>query len=105
MSINISSANAYLNEPCQRCGSKRRVAKTWKEKIPTFSGGFSVVEYSQIVCINKECQSAFDKLQLEEEKKREDLRAKRASNLAERKANSLKQANKTRKENQKLKKK
>lgn len=88
MKININSAKSFLNKPCDRCGSKKRVAKTWKEKVPTFSGS-TIIEYSQIVCINKLCQAKFDEQLIEERKKREAVRAIREENAAIRKANSL----------------
>ncbi|MDE2589666.1 MAG: hypothetical protein KGL95_08395, partial [Patescibacteria group bacterium] len=64
---------SYLESPCERCGSKKKVAKRWKEKIPTFTGS-TVVEYSQIVCTNVVCQKAFDEALAKEEKKRQALR-------------------------------
>lgn len=88
MKININSDNSYLNKPCDRCGEKRRVAKRWKERIPTFSGT-TVVEYSQIICLNKECQAKFEKQLIEERKKRDAVKAVREENAAIRKANSL----------------
>lgn len=63
---------SYLESPCERCGSKKRVAKRWKERIPTFTGS-TVVEYSQIVCTNKVCQQAFEVELAKETKKRETL--------------------------------
>lgn len=97
MQINIgSSANTYLNEPCPRCGGRKRVAKKWKEKVKNFIGT-TLVEYSQIVCINKICQTAFDKVLLQESKKREGIRITREANALARKASSLSQANKARK--------
>lgn len=96
MQKNITSATTYLNEPCGRCGSKRRVAKTWKETVPTLTGT-TIVEYSQTVCTNDACQAAFDVQLLAEAKKREAMRLKKEANNAERKANSLRQAAETRK--------
>lgn len=93
---NISSGNAYLNVPCERCGGKRRTAKTWKETIPTLMGS-TVVEYSQIVCKNKECQEEFDKHLIKETKKREVIRIKKEEDQALRKANSLLAQTKARK--------
>lgn len=92
----ISNATPYLNLPCQRCGSKKCISRTWKEKLTTLTGT-TVVEYSQIVCTNDVCQIAFDKHLLAETKKKEAVRIKRGMNEAARKANSLLQASKTRK--------
>lgn len=88
MAKKITSASIYLNEPCNRCGNKKRIAKTWNETIPTLTGT-TVVEYSQIVCTNNVCQAEFDELLLEETKKRTAIRIKKEENQAERKANSL----------------
>ena len=73
-----SKTLSYESEPCNRCGSKRRISKTWKEKIPTLTGGILIQFHSQIVCTNTVCQNAFDKLLFEEKQKREDLRKARA---------------------------
>lgn len=96
MGTNISSGNDYLNKPCERCGGKKRTSRKWKETIPTLMGT-TVVEYSQIVCRNKECQAVLDKQLLDEKKKREVVRIKKEEDQALRKANSLTQAIKTRK--------
>lgn len=85
---NITSANTYLSLPCERCGSKKKVGKKWKEKIPTFSG-FTTVEYTQMICTNKKCQADFDKLMIEEAKKRETVRVKKEENRVANKANLL----------------
>lgn len=87
--------NTYLNQRCDRCGSKRRIERTWKEKIPTLTGTTNV-EYSQIICINQTCQAAFEKVLLTETKKREVARAEKEANIAVRKASSLLQAKKAR---------
>lgn len=57
--INLS-ARTFIDQPCERCGSKKRVSKKWNETIETISGK-SVVEVSQIICTNKVCQALFDK--------------------------------------------
>lgn len=92
----INSGTPYADQPCPRCGSMRRILRTWKEKLPTLTGT-TAVEYSQIVCTNDVCQIAFDKHLLVETKKKEAVRIKRGMNEAARKANSLLQASKTRK--------
>jgi len=83
--------DTFVEEPCDRCGSKKRIAKTWTEQIPTYSGSVDV-EYTQVVCTNDECQAAFDKTLAIEAKKREEIRVKREENEKNRKANSLSQA-------------
>jgi len=89
--------NAYLNQPCSRCGSKRRVSKKWKEKMPSFTGAMSVVEHMEIVCTNAACEKAFQLVLRDEEKKREALRLKKEENDNLRKAHSLSQAKSARK--------
>lgn len=96
MKIIISSGKTYLNEPCNRCGSEKRVAKKWKETIPTLTGT-TVIKHSQIVCMNEVCQMQSDELLFKEAKKRQDVRTQKEANNALRKANILTVANKTRK--------
>ncbi len=88
--------NTYLDQPCERCGSKRKVAKKWKEKIPTFSGT-TMVEYSQIVCTNRECQKENEKQLVKDLEKREALRIKKEENDTIRKTNALEHAKNARK--------
>ena len=92
---------AYIDQLCERCGSKRKVAKTWKETMLTFTGRKTVVEYSQIVCTNSDCQKEFDKVLANETKKRLELQLKKDENLKIRKeamsvAKSAKSLNKNR---------
>ncbi len=63
---------SYTDSPCPRCGSKQKIARTWKEKIPMYSGGFTIAECTQIVCTNKECQKEFD-INLEKENQKRSL--------------------------------
>lgn len=98
MGTNIKHID-YVDQPCGRCGSKCYISKTWKEKIPNYSGGFTEVECSQIKCSNKDCQKEFEKRQAEEEAKKESNRVKKEENDAARKANALLAANKTRSAN------
>lgn len=65
MTKSISSVESYMEKSCERCGSKKRVSKTWKEKLETMSG-VSIIEVSQIICTNKVCQALFDKNRAEE---------------------------------------
>jgi hypothetical protein len=76
--------NTYLDQPCERCGSKRKIAKKWKEKIPTFSGGTTVVEYTQIVCTNKVCQKENEEQLQKDAEKREAQRVKKEENKSRR---------------------
>lgn len=92
----IVARTSYVDQPCPQCGSKRRISKTWKEALPTFTGT-TIVKYSQIVCTNNVCQLAFDKQLLKDTQKRIAIKLKKEANDAVRKANSLREAKKTRK--------
>lgn len=98
MAKNLNVSNPYLNQPCERCGSKKRIAKSWKETFPTLTGT-AIVERAQIVCTNDVCQIAFDKHLLEETRKKEILRLKKEANEAARKTHALL---KSRKNNSKI---
>ncbi len=76
--------NAYLDQKCDRCGSKRKVSKRWKEKVPTLIGT-TVVEYTQISCTNTLCQAAFEKVLAKEATKRKAIKRKKEADDAERK--------------------
>ena len=91
----IISGTAYVDQPCPRCGSKRRVSKRWNETIKTLTGT-TIVKYSQIVCNNNVCQVEFDRQLLKETQKRQAIKLKKEANDAARKANSLREAKKTR---------
>ena len=65
--------------PCDRCGAKRRISKTWTEKIKN-DYGFMTLYHTQIICTNKACQSVFEKTMSEEVEKREKARLERAAN-------------------------
>lgn len=92
----ISAVNPYLNQPCERCGSKKRIAKTWKERLSTLTRT-TIVEHEQIVCTNDVCQAAFDKHLLEETQKRQAARLKKEADETARKAHVLLRANEARK--------
>ncbi len=79
----IGNPKSSVDIPCERCGSKRKVSKKWTEKIEN-SGGFMVLEHTQIICTNKECQAEFDKLVLADEAKREKLKQTKLDNAAKR---------------------
>lgn len=83
-----NKSNVYADQPCSRCGSKRRISKTWKESIATLSGS-TLVECSQIVCTNKDCQLAFEENLAKETKKREIIRSQKEERDKLRKVNSL----------------
>jgi len=88
----------YVNQPCERCGSKKKIARTWKETIPTFTGT-TEVEYSQIVCTNATCQKLFDEIIEQEAKKREAIRLQREQRDIERKNKLLKYRKESKKKN------
>jgi len=67
--------------PCGRCNSKRRISKSWVEKIPN-SNGFMTLYHSQIVCTNKTCQEAFEKALSEDLEKRERFRQSKLEHSA-----------------------
>lgn len=69
--------------PCDRCGSKRKVSKTWTEKIQT-ANGTTVLHHTQIICTNKECQAKFDKIFADESQKREKLKQTKLENATKR---------------------
>lgn len=92
----ISSKNSFEEKPCDRCGSKKRISKKWKEKIPTMTGT-TVVEYSQIVCTNAICQKAFEENLEKETKKRELVKLEKEAKEKIRKTNSLLHLRKSRK--------
>ena len=56
----------YNNDICPRCGSPRKISRTWSQTIELYSGNKSQVEVSQFVCTNVECQKRFDELRAEE---------------------------------------
>jgi len=55
----------YIDQPCERCGSKKRISRSWTEKAQTMAG-VSILEMSQIICTNKACQDLFEKNRAEE---------------------------------------
>jgi len=80
----IGNSISSEDMPCDRCGSRRRVSKTWTEKIKN-TNGFMVLRHTQIVCTNKECQSAFEKIMLEDIQKREKLKLSKLENSTNKK--------------------
>ncbi|MEK9176043.1 MAG: hypothetical protein AAB520_01225 [Patescibacteria group bacterium] len=71
--------------PCDRCNSKRKVSKTWTEKIQN-AHGVVTLRHSQLMCTNKDCQKEFDKVLLEDTIKRDKLRLIKEENAARREA-------------------
>lgn len=90
MWISISNGKSFVDTPCERCGSKRRISKTWTETHDTFNGVKKTIECSQIICTNDECQESFDKKSVAETKKREELKQTKIKNDEIRKSNALK---------------
>ena len=72
----IGNPKSAKDMPCDRCNSKRKVAKRWKEKIKNASG-YMEIEHVKIVCTNKECQIEFEKKLIAEELKKEKIRSAR----------------------------
>lgn len=73
--------------PCIRCNSKRKISKTWTEKIKN-PNGFMILRHSQIVCTNRQCQLAFEKVMLEDIQKREKLKLSKLENTTNKKTAS-----------------
>ena len=61
----MSNVKNYADQPCDRCGSKKRVSKTWKEVIATTSGT-TTIEVSQTICTNRACKELFEKNRAED---------------------------------------
>lgn len=57
-SSNAAPFIAYIDLPCERCGSKKYISKTWTQTVKT-SFGTTKLENSQIDCSNKKCQKEF----------------------------------------------
>lgn len=49
----------YLDQPCERCGSKKILTNVRKVTLKNLSGT-SEIEYSQITCVNTICQKEFE---------------------------------------------
>ena len=79
--------------PCDRCGSKRRVSKTWIERIKNDHGEM-VLYHSKIVCTNRKCQAEFEQRIVEDKEKRTKIREAKMENDAKRLAIKQKLAQK-----------
>ena len=78
----------YAEQPCARCGSKKRISKTWKKTVPIFNGT-TELEYSLIICTNPVCQRAFEKKLKKETKERAIMKQEKEEKDRIRKAASL----------------
>lgn len=68
----IGNEKSYAENRCNRCGSKRKVTKTWTEKVKNVhSDGYMVLYHTQTSCTNKECSAKFEELERKEREKRE----------------------------------
>ena len=77
----IGNEKPYADRKCDRCGSKRKITKTWTEKVEnSFSEGFMTLNHTQIICTNKECQNALEEVERKEKEKRELRMLKKTSN-------------------------
>ena len=79
----IGNNKPATSTKCARCNSKRKVSKTWTEKIKN-DHGFMTLYHTQIICTNKDCQKEFDKNLKEETLKREKLKQTRTEEAAKR---------------------
>lgn len=79
---------SYIDQPCERCGSKKRISKTWFEYTPNFNGK-SKVECAKIVCTNDECQEKFEQKMKSDTDKQTKIRQNKEANDIARKKNAL----------------
>lgn len=76
---------------CERCNSKRKVSKSWTEKIKN-DYGFMTLEHSQIICTNNICQAEFEVNMNKEIELREKLKQGRIDNALKRSSENAKPA-------------
>lgn len=81
----IGTPLSHILARCERCNSKRREIIGKTERIKN-DNGVSVIEHSQIICTNAECQFLFEKVLVAEEKKRTALQLEREENSLRRKS-------------------
>jgi hypothetical protein len=79
----------YIDQPCERCGSKRRIEKTWKQLHETYAGS-TEVEISKVICTNPECQERFEQVIAKAAQKRQDLAEQKEKQEIVRKENRIK---------------
>ncbi len=72
----MNNKTSYLDQPCERCGSKKKLAKIRKASLPNLSGT-SQIEYSQVICTNEACQKEFEFRLQEKTQKDEAIKLKR----------------------------
>ena len=77
----IGNPVSVEDQLCERCGSKRKISKTWIEEIKNDHGSM-ILRHTQVVCTNKECQSAFEKTILEDIEKREKIKQAKIDHAA-----------------------
>ena len=77
----IGNPKSISEIACDRCGSKRRISKTWIEEIKNDHGSM-ILRHTQIICTNKECQSAFEKVILADIEKREKIKQAKIDHAA-----------------------
>lgn len=72
---------------CDRCQSKRKIFKAWREEIKT-EYGTTVLNHTEVICTNEDCQTKFEKVMKSEAKKRANIKtAKENSTKLRKKAN------------------
>lgn len=69
----IGNPKSITEIACDRCGSRRRVSKTWIEEIKNDHGSM-ILRHTQIICTNRQCQLAFEKTILDDIEKREKIK-------------------------------
>ena len=79
----IGISKSISEVPCDRCGSKRKIAKAWTEKIKT-DHGVMVLEHKEIICTNKTCQAEFEAVLKKENEKRAKIHQIKVDNDAKR---------------------
>jgi hypothetical protein len=79
----IGNSDTVTIKPCSRCGSKRKVTKTWIEKIEN-SAGFMTLKHTEYKCTNKECQAEFERVLEADNLKREKLKQIKIDDAAKR---------------------
>ncbi len=84
----IGNSTSSSEIPCPRCGSKRKVSKVWTEKIKN-DHGVMVLQHTEIICTNKECQAEFEDVLKKENEKRAKMHEVKMANDAKRTADKL----------------
>jgi hypothetical protein len=87
MTNNSPRAKSYSERVCDRCGSKRVVVKTWREKIKNYSGSFTYLKMTKTICSNTECQKLFEKKRAETLKRNKEMMLKKEAQEKIRKEN------------------